>query len=76
MGVCALAVDSEAVEGRGMRRGEIAVGTAAGEDVEQLEAEFGGKLPGVFVERGAGVALLIGRPVQFARDLHGDAVGA
>ena len=67
MGMRALAVDAEAVERRGMRRGEIAVGAAAGEGVDQIEADLGGERPGMFVERGAGIAFLVGRTVQLAR---------
>ena len=39
MGMRALAVDAEAVERRGMRCGEIAVGAAAGERVDQIETD-------------------------------------
>ncbi|MGY3034188.1 hypothetical protein ACVIIV_003358 [Bradyrhizobium sp. USDA 4354] len=55
----ALAVEAKAVKGRGMRRGEIAIGAAAAERVEQLEAKLGGELFGVCVKRGTGAGLLI-----------------
>src|SRR5439155_11605421 len=55
--------------------GEIAVGTAAGGSIHQIEADFGGELPGMFVQRGAGIALLVRRPVQTADDLDADAFG-
>ena len=64
----ALAVDAEAVERCGMRRGEIAVGAAAGRGIDQIEADLGGKRLGVLVKRGAGIALLIRRTVEFADD--------
>ena len=54
----AFAVDAEAVERRGMRRGEIAVGAAAGECIDQIEADFGGDSLGMFEQRRAGIALL------------------
>ena len=68
MGMRALAVDAEAVERRGMRRGEIAVGAAAGEHIDQIEADLGGKRFGVLVKCGAGIALLVRRPVELAGD--------
>ena len=68
MGMRAFAVDAEAVERRGMRRGEIAVGAAAGEGIDEIEADFGGERPGVLVQRGAGIALFVRWPVQFAGD--------
>ena len=37
MGMRALAIDAEAVECRGMRRREIAVGAAAGEGVDEFK---------------------------------------
>ena len=43
MGVRALAVDAEAIEGCGVRRGEIAVGAAAGRSIQQIETDFGGR---------------------------------
>ncbi len=51
---------------RGWRygRGEIAVGAAAGEGVDQLEADLGGERLGVLEQRGARIALLVRRPVQ------------
>ena len=66
MGMRALAIDAEAVERRGMRRGEIAVGAAAGEGVDQIEADFRGERLGMFVKCCAGIALFVRRPVQFA----------
>lgn len=50
----------EAVESCGTRRGKIAVGNAAGEDVDQIEAEPGGKGFGMIEERSSGASLLIG----------------
>ena len=47
MGMRAFAVDAEPVERCGMRRGEIAVGAAAGGDVGKIKAEFGGERLGV-----------------------------
>ena len=75
MGMRALAINAEAVERRRMRCGEIAVGTAAGGCIQQIEADFGGELPGMFVQRGTGIALLVRRPVQTADDLDADAFG-
>ena len=40
MRVRALAVDAEAIERRGMRRGEIAVGAAAGRCIDQVKADL------------------------------------
>ncbi len=52
MGVCALAVDAEAVEGCGMRRGEIAVGAAAGERRRAARSRVSAaSVLGVFVKR-------------------------
>ena len=76
MGMRALAVDAEAVEGCGMARGEVAVGAAAREGIDELEADLGGQRLGVLEQRGAGVALLVRRPVQLAGDLHTDAFAA
>ena len=59
-----------------MRRGEIAVGAAAGEGVDQIEADLGGERPGVLEQRRAGIALFVRRPVQPAGDLDADALGA
>ena len=67
MGMRALAVDAEAVERRGMRCGEIAVGAAAGRGIHQIEADLGGERPGVFVECGAGIVLFVRRAVQARR---------
>lgn len=61
-----LAIDTKAVKCRGMRRGEIAVGAAAAERVEQLEPKLGGELFGVCEKCGTGAGLLIWRTVQFA----------
>ena len=72
----ALAVDAEAVERRGMRRGEIAVGAAAGRCIDQIKTDLGRERPGVLVKRGARIALLVGRTVQLADHLDADAVGA
>src|ERR1700694_5882051 len=75
MGMRALAVNAEAVERRRMRCGEIAVGTAAGGSIHQIESDFGGERPGMFVKCRAGIALLVGRPVQPTADLDADAFG-
>ena len=76
MGMRALAVDAEAVEGRGVRCGEIAVGAAAGRGIDQIEADFGGERFGVFVQRRTGIALFVRRPVESAGDLDADAFAA
>src|SRR6478672_7228629 len=55
MGMGALTINAEAVERRRMPCGEIAVGTAAGRCVHQIETDFGGKRPGMFVQRRAGI---------------------
>ena len=69
MGMRALAVDAEAVEGRGQGRGEVAVGAAAGESIDELEADFGGKALRLFEQGGAGIAFFVRWPVQSADDL-------
>jgi hypothetical protein len=58
-----------------MRRGEIAVASAAGCGVHQIETEFGRERPGVLVQGRAGIALFVRRPVQFAGDPDAHAVG-
>ena len=69
MGMRALAIDAEAVERRGMRRGKIAVGAAAGRGVDEVEADLGGERLGVLVKRGARIALFVRRAVEFADTL-------
>src|SRR5207253_10703919 len=76
MGMRAFAVDAEPVERRRVRRGEIAVGAAAGGYVHEIEAEFGCKRPRMLKQRSPGIALLVGRAVQLADHLHADALGA
>src|SRR5260370_1015752 len=66
---------AEGIEGRRMRCREIAVGAAAGERINQIEADFRGQRFGVFEQRGAGIALLVRRAVQLADDLDADAFG-
>ena len=39
MGMRALAIDAEPIQRRGMRRGEIAVGAAAGRRIDQVETD-------------------------------------
>src|SRR3954462_13048930 len=74
MSVCALAVNAEPVERRGVGGGEITVRTAAGVNVEQLETDLRGNGLCMLVQRGAGVALLVRRTIEPARDLDRDAV--
>src|SRR3954466_12923334 len=74
MCVRALAVDAEPVERRGVGGGEITVRAAAGVNVDQLEADLRGNGLCMFVQRGAGIALLVRRTIESARDLDGDAI--
>src|SRR4051812_43951931 len=74
MRVRALAVDAEPVERRGVGGGEITVRAAAGVNVEQLEADLRGNGLCMFVQQGAGIALLVRRTIESARDLDGDAI--
>src|SRR5690242_16896950 len=75
MGVRALAVDTEPVERTGVGRSEIAVRAAAGMGIDQLKAELGGERLRMLVQRGAGIALLIGWTVELAGDGHRHALG-
>src|SRR3954454_9462259 len=66
-------VHAESIESSRMRRGEIAVGAAAGRSIQQIETDLRGERPGVFVKRRARIALLLRGPIQSARYLHTDA---
>ena len=45
MGVRALAINAETVERCRMRRGEVAIGAAAGRCTHEIEADLGGERP-------------------------------
>src|SRR5205823_14950495 len=61
MRMCALAVNAEPVQGRRERRGEVAVGAAAGDGVDKLEADLFGERARMFEQRSTGVALDVRR---------------
>src|SRR4029453_2471694 len=76
MGMPALAVDAEPVEGSRVWRGEIAVGAAAGRRIDKVETDLRRNHPGMLVEGRAGIALFVRGAVQLADYLDGDAFGA